>query len=259
MVAHDPTNSLGSGVVACDPANRLGSGMVTHDPSRGIGPGVQTRGPSGLGKCLYRRNTMGKGRTRHVYRNHSFHIPRGANCVGGVRLATVSRRARGITREFIGGNARKDPYLLSSQGFPGNCADTEVDVQPEALLERVTMGPGATRVGLEAKPGTTWKVRMMSVRRPDNAGNTTQLVATENQEPRLDADRVAPNANGADRGRPSRSGARGQEGTESEDTDDSEHNTQELRYYSDDEAESVLGEPEGYGRSRSDAASRGES
>ena len=41
--------------------------------------------------------------------------------------------------------------------------------------------------------------------------------------------------------------------------DDSEHNTQELRYYSDDGAESELGEPEGHGRSRSDAASRGES
>ena len=132
-------------------------------------------------------------------------------------------------------------------------------MQPEALLERLTMGLGATKEGLETKPGTTWKVRMLSVRRPDNAGNTTQLVATENQEPRLDADRVAPNANGADRGRPSRSGARGQGGTESEDTDDSEPNTQEMRYYSGDGAESELGEPEGHGRSRTDAASRGES
>ena len=100
---------------------------------------------------------------------------------------------------------------------------------------------------------------MLSVRRPGNAGDTTPLVATENQEPRLDTDRVAPNTNGADRGRPSRSGARGQEETESEDNDDSERNTQELRYYSDDGAESELGEPEGHARSRSDAASRGES
>ena len=111
----------------------------------------------------------------------------------------------------------------------------------------------------QAKPGTIWKVRMLSVRRPGNAGDTTSLVATDNEEPRLEADRVAPNANGADRGRPSRSGARGQEETESEDNDESERNTQELRYYSDDGAESELGEPEGHGRSRSDAASRGES
>ena len=100
---------------------------------------------------------------------------------------------------------------------------------------------------------------MLAVRRPGNAGDTTSPVATENQEPRLDTDRVAPNANGADRGRPSRSGARGQEETDSEDTDDSEHHTQELRAYSDDGAESELGEPEGHGRSRPDAASRGES
>ena len=116
-------------------------------------------------------------------------------------------------------------------------------------------GPAETGV----RSGAAWKVRMLSVRRPDNAGDTTPLVATENQEPRLDTDRVAPNANGADRGRPSRSGARGQEETDSEDNDDSERNTQELRYYSDDGAESELGEPEGQGRSRTDAASRGES
>ena len=116
-------------------------------------------------------------------------------------------------------------------------------------------GPAETGV----RSGATWKVRMLSVRRPDNAGDTTPLVATENQEPRLDTDRVAPNANGADKGRPSRSGARGPEETESDDNDDSERNTQELKYYSDDGAESELGEPEGHGRSRSDAASRGES
>ena len=116
-------------------------------------------------------------------------------------------------------------------------------------------GPAETGV----RSGATWKVRMLSVRRPDNAGDTTPLVATENQEPRLDTDRVAPNANGADKGRPSRSGARGPEETESDDNDDSERNTQKLKYYSDDGAESELGEPEGHGRSRSDAASRGES
>ena len=207
VVTHDPSESLGSGVVACDPANSHGSRIVTHDPTHSPGSGVKTQRSSGLGKCLYRRNTMDW--TRHSYRNPSFHIPRGVNRVGGDRLANVPRRARGTAREFI--------------------------------------------------RGTAWKVRMLSVHRPDNAGNTTQLVASENQEPRLDADRVAPNANGADRGRPSRSGARGQGGTESEDTDDSEPNTQEMRYYSDDGAESELGEPEGHGRSGTDAASRGES
>ena len=236
VVTHDPSESLGSGVVARGPANRLESGIVTPDPTHSLGSGVTIRGSSGLGKRLYLRNTL--GRTRRFYRNHSFHIPRGVNCVGGERLATVPRRARDIAREFIGGNAREEPHLQSSQGFPGNCA---------------------TRVGLEAKPGPPWKVRMLSVRRPDSAENAAQLVATENQEPRLDTDRVAPNANGADRGRPSRFGARGQEETDSDDTDDSEPNIPELRNYSDDGAESELGEPEGHGCSRTDAASRGES
>ena len=125
---------------------------------------------------------------------------------------------------------------------------------------RATADLGGTMAEIGVKSGAAWRLRMLSVHcRSENAGEMTSLVATENQEPRLDADRVAPNANGADKGRPSRSGAREQEGTESEDNDDSEHNTQELRYYSDDGAESELGEPEGHGRSRSDAASRGES
>ena len=100
---------------------------------------------------------------------------------------------------------------------------------------------------------------MLSVRRSENVGDTTSPVATENKEPRLDTDWVVPNANGADKGQPSRSGAREHGETDSEDTINSEHGTQELRYYSDDGAESELGEPEGRGRSRPDAALRGES
>ena len=202
---------------------------------------------------------MGKGRTRPFCRDHSSHLPQGANCVGRNRLATVPRRPQGLAREFVGDGAGEDPCLQGSHGRPCILIDPEGDVQPRAPLVQGAIGPGTTRVGLEAAPGTIWKVRMLSVRRPGNAGDTTSPVATESQEPRLDTDRVAPNANGADRGRPSRSGARGQEETDSEDTDDSEHHTQELRAYSDDGAESELGEPEGHGRSRPDAASRGES
>ena len=59
---------------------------------------------------------------------------------------------------------------------------------------------------------------MLSVGRSETARNTTSPVATENKEcTRLDTERVAPNANGADMGRPSRSGARGYEETDSED------------------------------------------
>ena len=255
---HDPTHSLGSWVVAYDPDHSLESGLVTHDPSNSLGSGVKNRGPSGLGKRLYRRHKLIRGRTRPFYRDHSCHMPQGANCVGGNRLATVPRGALCIPNESTGGNARDEPYIRNSQRFSGNRADPMVDVRPEAPKEREIAGRGVNQGRLEAKPVTAWKVRMLSVRRPDNAGNAKPLVATEDQEPRLDADRVAPNVNGADMGRPSRSDARGQEGTESEDTDDSEHNSQDLRYYSDDGAESALGESEGHDRSRPDAASRGE-
>ena len=50
---------------------------------------------------------------------------------------------------------------------------------------------------------------VMYVCRSENAGDTTSLVASENKETRINNDQVAPYANGADKGRPSRSGAQG--------------------------------------------------
>ena len=232
---HDPTNSLGSGVGASD---SLGSGAVTHDPTLSLGSGVGASDSPGSGVVTHDPTHSlgsGVGASDSLWSGVVTHDP-SDSLESGVETRGPARPGKRLYRR-----------------------NTVFDVQPEALQDRVPMGPGATRVGLEAKSGTTWKVRMLSVRRPDNAGETTSLVATENQEPRLDTDRVAPNANGADRGRPSRSGVQGQEGTASDDTDDSERNTQELRYYSDDGAESDLSGPEGNGRSRADAASRGQS
>ena len=236
---HDPTHSLGSGVGASD---RLGSGVVTHDPTHslgsgviaadGLGSGVGTHDPThSLGSGVDDSDSLGSG------------VGASDSLGSGVRThdPTHSLGSGVIAADSLGsGVVTHDPTHSLGSGV----------VAGDRL---------GSREGLGVKSGTIWKVRMLSVRRPGNAGDTTSLVATENQEPRLEADRVAPNANGADRGRPSRSGARGQEETDSEDTDDSEHHTQELRAYSDDGAESELGEPEGHGRSRPDAASRGES
>ena len=154
------------------------------------------------------------------------------------------------------GNTR---HLRSGQWFPGNRADTVLDVQTETPLERTTADLGGTMVEIGVRSGAAWKVRMLSVCRSENARDMTSLVTMDNKEPRLDTDLVAPNANGADREWPSGSGARVHEETDSETTLNLEHDIRELKYYSDDGAESELGEPGGCSRSRPDAASRSES
>ena len=62
------------------------------------------------------------------------------------------------------------------------------------------------RSGAGGKCRNIWKIRMMSLGKVQPTADTDSQVVTDNIGPRLDDDRVAPNATGADIGRPSRSG-----------------------------------------------------
>ena len=62
------------------------------------------------------------------------------------------------------------------------------------------------RSGAGDKCRNIWKIRMISMGKVQPTADTDSQVVTDNIGPRLDGDRVAPNATGADIGRPSRSG-----------------------------------------------------